>query len=123
MNHCFVALNGPFVEAGFEAIEIFSNTTPKKMVRDLREDPWERIDLVRQRVQKTPLRTIGGRGLQAFQITPRAIVELWFGRLAAHGIRQSRISDPSNTAAGWRATVGYARQVGIDPIVNLIFAL
>lgn len=109
--------------AGFESIELISNTNPKKMIRDLREDPWELLDLIRQRVQKTPLRLVMGRHLQAFQITPRAIEELWYERVAAHGIRQVRISDSSNTAAGWRSHVGYARKVGIEPIVNLIFAL
>lgn len=109
--------------AGFQAIELISNTNPKKMVRDLREDPWELLRLTRQRIQKTPLRVICGRHLQAFQLTPRSIEELWYQRLAAYGIRQVRISDSSNTAAGWRNHVGYARSVGIDPVVNLIFSL
>src|SRR3990172_10383706 len=45
-------------QAGFAAIEIMATRFEKKMVRELREDPWERIDLVRQRIQKTPLRMI-----------------------------------------------------------------
>ena len=113
----------PIDRAGFQAIELISNTNPKKMVRDLREDPWELLDLVRQRAQNTPLRLVMGRYLQAFQITPRAIEELWYERVAAHGIRQVRISDSSNTAAGWKTHMGYARSVGIDPIVNLIYAI
>jgi oxaloacetate decarboxylase alpha subunit len=112
-----------FDQAGFQAIEIFSNTIAKKMVRDLREDPWERLDLIRQRIRKTPLRTISTRNLLAFQFTPPAIANLWYERIAAHGIRQVRLSDPSNTAAGWRAHAGYARGAGIDFIVNLIYAL
>ncbi len=110
-------------QAGFVAIEILASNFDKKMVRELGEDSWERIDLVRKRVQKTPLRMIRGRSLAAFQITPLSIEHLWYERLAAHGIRQIRISDSSNTAAGWREQVGYARSVGIDPIVNLIFSI
>ncbi len=110
-------------QAGFAAIEIFANGFEKKMVRELREDPWERIDLVRQRIQKTPLRVIRGRYSTAFHITPRSIEDLWYERFAAHGIRQIRTSDCSNTAAGWREHVGRARSVGIDPIVNLIFSI
>ena len=110
-------------DAGFQAMEIISNTNPKKMIRDLREDPWEQLDLVRERMPKTPLRVIGGRHLQAFQITPRAVEELWYERIAAHGIRQVRISDSSNTAAGWRAHKGYADKVGINLIINLIYAI
>jgi len=109
--------------AGFVAIELLASNFDKKMVRELGEDSWERIDLVRQRVQRTPLRMIRGRHLAAFQITPLSIENLWYERLAAHGIRQIRISDSSNTPAGWREQVGYARSVGIDPIVNLIFSI
>jgi len=110
-------------QAGFQAFEIISNTNPKKMVRDLREDPWELLDLIHERMPKTPMRVICGRHVQAFQLTPRAIDALWYERLAAHGVRQARISDSSNTQAGWRAHVDYARKVGIDPIVNLIYSL
>ena len=110
-------------QAGFHAFEIISNTNPKKMVRDLREDPWVLLDLIGQRMPKTPMRVICGRHLQAFQLTPRSIEELWYQRLAAHGVRQVRISDSSNTPAGWRLSVGFARRVGIDAIVNLIFSL
>lgn len=110
-------------EAGFVAIELMSAPFVKKMVRELREDPWERMDLVRQRVRKTPLRTTRGRHSGAFQITPRSIEELWDERLAAHGIRQMRLSDPSNTPARWQERVKHARKVGIDPVINLIYSI
>ena len=38
--------------AGFEAIEIIASAPFKKCVRELREDPWERLRLVRQRIQR-----------------------------------------------------------------------
>src|SRR3990170_5187837 len=65
-------------QAGFVAIEILASNFDKKMIRELGEDSWERIDLVRQRVQKTPLRMIKGRHLAAFQITPLSIENLWY---------------------------------------------
>ena len=43
-------------EAGFEAIELIASSHFKKSVCELREDPWERIRLVAQRIKKTPLR-------------------------------------------------------------------
>ena len=110
-------------QAGFDAIEIMATSFEKKMIRELREDPFERLQLVRQRIKKTPLRIIRGRYLAAFQITPRSVEELWYERIAAHGIAQVRVSDSSNTAAGWRTQVGHARKAGIDPIVNLIFSI
>src|SRR3990170_383803 len=74
-------------QAGFEAIEIIAAAFFKKCVRELRENPWERL------------------------------------RLAADGVLQIRISDPSNTASHWREAVCSARSVGLEPIVNLIFSV
>lgn len=109
--------------AGFDAIEIAAAGTEKKIIRELREDPFERLRLARERVRKTPLRVIRGRYLAAFQITPDSVERLWYERLAAHGMDQVRISDCSNTSTGWATQVGYSRAVGLEPIINLIFSI
>lgn len=110
-------------DAGFDAVEIMATSFEKKMIRDLREDPWERLVEVRKRMPKTPLRMIRGRQLAAFQITPDAVEDLWYERMAAMGIGQIRLSDSSNTTAGWQKNMVRARKVGIDVIINLIFSL
>lgn len=109
--------------AGFDAIELSAAGSEKKLIRELREDPFERMRLARERVRRTPLRIIRGRHLAAFQITPDSIERLWYERLAAMGMQQVRISDCSNTSKGWAKQVAYARAVGMQPIVNLIFSL
>jgi oxaloacetate decarboxylase alpha subunit len=110
-------------QVGFEAIEIIASAPFKKCVRELREDPWERIRLVRQRIQKTPLRVIRGRSMSAFHIAPQAIEDLWIERLAANGISQARISDPSNMVASWRWQVDKCRRAGLGTVVNLIYSV
>jgi oxaloacetate decarboxylase (Na+ extruding) subunit alpha len=110
-------------QAGFDAVEIMATSFEKKMIRDLQEDPWERIREVRRRITRTPLRMIRGRQLAAFQITPEAIEELWYERMAAMGIGQIRLSDSSNTPEGWRPHVARAHKAGIDVVINLIFSL
>lgn len=110
-------------EAGFEAIEIIASAPFKKCVRELRDDPWERLRLVRERIRKTPLRAIRGRSMSAFHITPQVIEDLWTERLAANGIRQVRISDPSNKVASWRQQVEMCRKPGLETIVNLIYSI
>jgi len=89
-------------DAGFDAIEIMATSFEKKLIRDLHEDPWERLVEVRKRVTRTPLRMIRGRQLAAFQITPDAMEDLWYERMAAMGIGQIRLSDSSNTPDGWK---------------------
>jgi oxaloacetate decarboxylase alpha subunit len=88
-------------QAGFEAIEIIATTNFKK----------------------TPLRAVRNRYMAAFQITPRSISDLWLERMAANGVRQIRLSDPSNGASHWSDVVSAARDVGLETVINLIFSV
>jgi len=109
--------------AGFEAIEIMASAFYKKCVRDLTEDPWERLRLMSKRIKRTPLRTIRSRSMLAFQISPPAVTELWLERLAANGISEARTSDPSNTPSYWAEAVRAAQRAGLKTIVNIIYSV
>jgi oxaloacetate decarboxylase alpha subunit len=109
-------------EAGFLAIELLSGSHIKKAVRELREDPWERIRRVAELVPNTPLRLIAGR-VNTFGFDPPCMYELFIERMAANGIRQARISEPWNDLPGWRYRTEVARKFGLDPIINLIYSV
>ncbi len=109
-------------KAGFEAIELVAPSFFKKACREFKEDIWQRIRLVRQRINATPLRGIRNRYMAGFQVTPACASQLWLERLAANGIRELRSSDPSNTAANWADMVRSANQVGVATIINLTFS-
>jgi oxaloacetate decarboxylase (Na+ extruding) subunit alpha len=109
--------------AGFEALEVMSSAFYKKCVRDLKEDPWERVRLLKQRLRKTPLRSIRSRSMLAFQITPAAVTDLWLERLAANGIDELRTSDPSNTPVYWQQAVKAAKRAGLKTILNIIYSI
>jgi oxaloacetate decarboxylase alpha subunit len=109
-------------QAGFLAIELLSGSHIKKAVRELREDPWERIRRVAERAPNTPLRLIAGR-VNTFGFDPPCMYELFIERMAANGIRQARISEPWNDLPGWSYRVDVARRFGLDPIVNLIYSV
>jgi oxaloacetate decarboxylase alpha subunit len=109
--------------AGFQAIELIASSHIKKCVRELKEDPFERIRLVADKIRKTPLRAIGAERISAFELTPDSVVELWFERLVANGIKQLRISDPANDPAGWRKSVSRAKRNGLGTVLNLIFSV
>jgi oxaloacetate decarboxylase alpha subunit len=108
--------------AGFEAIELGTPVELVKCVRELREDPWERHRLLAARIRKTPLRAIHGTR-SGFEIYPEAIHYLWDKCMAEIGIRQVRISDSWNDPADWRWRVAQAREVGLEPILNLIYTV
>ncbi len=112
-----------FDRAGFEAVEIMSSAFYKKCVRDLKDDPWERVRLLARRIKKTPLRSIRSRSMLAFQISPPAVTGLWLERLIANGITEVRTSDPSNTPKYWREAVESANKVGLKTILNIIYSV
>lgn len=109
--------------AGFDAIEIHANSFEKKMVRELLEDPFERLRALRRLAPQTPLRIIRGRYLNSFQITPRPLEKLWYETIAGIGIDEVRTSDSSNNPDGWRDHVEMAREAGVRTILNLIFSI
>ncbi|OGA79845.1 MAG: hypothetical protein A3G81_27095 [Betaproteobacteria bacterium RIFCSPLOWO2_12_FULL_65_14] len=110
-------------QVGFRAMEIISTSFFKKMVRELRDDPWERLRLIADLAPRTPLRAILGRYVGAFEFTPRSVTDLWLERLVANGVREVRISDCSNTVAVWERLVRDSRRVGLKTILNLIFSV
>src|SRR3984893_13936780 len=56
-------------EAGFEGIELISGSHLKKTVRELKEDPWQRVRLVAKEITQTPLLVIAGR-VNTFDYNP-----------------------------------------------------
>jgi oxaloacetate decarboxylase alpha subunit len=108
--------------AGFDAIELLSGSHIKKAVRELKEDPWERIRLVSRKITETPLRIIFGR-VKTFEFNPLSMQRLFLKCMAVNGVKQARISDEWNDLAGWKIKVGLCREVGLEPVVNLIYSI
>ena len=109
-------------QAGFDAIELISSSHLKKCVRELKEDPWARVKLMRERMPRTPLRLNAGR-FSAFDLTPRSMYRLFMERMAANAIREARISEEWNELEGWTWKVKIARDVGINPVPNIIYSV
>ena len=109
-------------DAGFEGIELISGSHLKKCVRELKEDPWERVRLVAKEITRTPLRVIAGR-VNTFEYNPPSMYWLFIERMFANGIREARISDEWNDYEGWKFRVGVAHAVGMKVILNLIYSV
>lgn len=109
-------------EARFAAIEVIGAAFFKKLVRDLREDPFERIRRIKDLAPDTPLRVIQGRYAAAFQITAPDVYRLWAERLHANGVDETRMSDPSNTVSMWERNKAMAEAAGLRVVLNLIYS-
>jgi len=110
--------------AGFEAIEFFLPTQQlKKMVRDLREDPWQWMKAGVNGVKKTPLRLHGGYKPHSFSRVPASVGKLLNQKMAENGFTVTRTSHQWNDYEDMQEEVDELRKLGIETIVNLIYSV
>jgi len=63
-------------EVGFYSLEVWGGATFDACIRYLNEDPWERLRIIRKRVQNTPLKMLlRGQNLVGYRHYPDDIVE------------------------------------------------
>ncbi len=110
--------------AGFRSMEIFATSHFKKCVRELREDPWERIRLVSKEVTRTPLVLMMGHNITAFDLTPFSLLRLFMERIAAAGITQVELMDAANDMTFFRVPecVRFAKEAGLKVSMALIYS-
>ncbi|MGH7661280.1 MAG: pyruvate carboxylase subunit B, partial [Vulcanimicrobiaceae bacterium] len=103
-----------FDNVGYAQIDLMGMIQFDVCVRYLKEDPWERIRLMRGRVQKTPLRAIvRSRGLLSFDMMSDDLVELFVERLAANGIRVIGSFDGLNDVDNMLVAIRAAKRAGV----------
>ena len=112
----------PMDRIGFEAIEIMGAVHFDACVRYLKDDPWERIRLFRERV-RGPLQVITrSRCALGFELQPLDLHRLWVERLMACGVDRlvafDGLHDLDNLAAG----LLHAKSLGAYTIGWLIFS-
>ncbi|MGD0233239.1 MAG: pyruvate carboxylase subunit B [Syntrophorhabdales bacterium] len=82
-------------KVGYRAIATVGSQAFTVQVRNLNEDPWERIRVLSRLITRTPVRgsyQIGS--LSSFDLsTPRDIITLWIKRSVANGIKSFWICD------------------------------
>ena len=108
-------------EIGFKSMEVIATSHFIKCVRELREDPWERIRLLSKRIRKTPLTLMMGHTIKTFDLTPFSVIKLWMERIAVNGIKRVQLMDASNDMR-FRIPecVQMARDAGLEVAMALI---
>ncbi len=113
--------------AGFRVVDVTGSSMFECMLRYLREDPWEGLDLWRQWMPNAKLRA-GSRSncIAKFGLTPDSLMDLWIRTLVKHGINSFWIYDClfnmdkmerlCKTAADAGAEVVPAIMFGISPV-------
>ena len=103
---------------GFRAVDFSSSTHMAVAVRFHREDPWERLRLVRAAMPSTKLSFISP-GMRFITWVPadEDVMGLAFRCVARNGIRRVQIVDPSNDPPRLRRVAALARREGVEEIV------
>ena len=109
---------------GFKAIDLMGAVTFDVCVRYLRENPWERIRLVRERVRETPLNGwVRSKSLISFNLVADDVIELWIRCQAASGLRRMTIFDALFDLDNLDASIRTSRALGLYTVGALVFSL
>jgi len=110
--------------AGFEQIDLAGPIQFDVCVRYLKEDPWERVRLMRERVRRTPLRAlVRSKNLMTFDMLPDDILELWVERLVANGFRVVGAFDGLNDVQNVLLSTRMAKKLGARTFGALSYSL
>jgi oxaloacetate decarboxylase alpha subunit len=108
-------------EVGFRAVDFTTSTHMAVAVRWHRENPWERIRLMRQAMPNTPLTflTTGMRFI-SWEVANPELMQLVFRLLVQNGIRRFYVMDPMN---GMEATIACADAIAAAGGTDIVGAL
>src|SRR5579875_1178718 len=115
--------------AGFDVIEVPCNAIHfKKIIRDLKEDPWEMMRMLARKIPHTPKSCMGGGlNLNSFgPPTPPVMGKLFWERLVAIGVL-NRVQMTANTGdqikRGFPTLIPMLRGLGLKIAVALSYSL
>lgn len=103
-----------YKEAGFYAMEVWGGAVPDSVMRYLKEDPWERLEKIKEAVGDTSLLTAlsRGRNLFGYNPYPEKVIEGFNRRAVESGIGIMRIFDALNDVDNMKSTITYVKQNG-----------
>jgi oxaloacetate decarboxylase (Na+ extruding) subunit alpha len=109
---------------GFQRIEAIAAIQFDVCVRFLKENPWQRVRLLRERIRRTPLSSfLRSKNLLSFDFVADDIVAFWVERLVANGIREIGSFDGLNDVDNMLTALDVARRLGARTIGALSYSL
>ncbi|MCX5813767.1 MAG: pyruvate carboxylase subunit B [Proteobacteria bacterium] len=110
-------------KVGYRAIGTVGSQAFTIQVRNLDENPWERIRVLSRLITRTPLRGSYQTGsLSSFDLsTPRDIITLWIKRSIAHGIKSFWICDYQDNMERFRYFAQLAKAEGAEVVPSLMY--
>jgi len=107
---------------GFDAIDLMGLIQFDVAVRYLKENPWERVKLMREKVTRTPMQSsIRSKSLTGFDVVPNDILLLWCERLIANGLRRVRAFDALADLDNIVYILRHAKSLGAYTVGALVY--
>jgi len=110
---------------GFDAIECLGTAAMDSCVRYLKENPWERLRLIRERIKRTPLQKIGGcLGFSVGKaLMPDDMLELYYRTCAAGGINRLFVLDGLNDIRNFEVPMRAVRATGMKMVGSVVYSI
>jgi oxaloacetate decarboxylase alpha subunit len=107
--------------AGYRAIDFSTSTHMAVTVRFHKEDPWERIRLMKARMPRTPLSFLStGMRFISWETAHPELMQLSYRLLVRHGIERFMVMDPMNNM---RAVADSATAIAAEGAKEIVGAL
>ncbi len=98
---------------GYWSVEMWGGATFDSCLRFLREDPWERLRSIREKMPNTKLQMLlRGQNLVGYKHYPDDIVRKFIRKAAEYGIDVFRIFDALNDIRNMRVAIETALEMG-----------
>ncbi len=108
--------------AGFHALDFMGSIQFDVCVRYLKENPWERLRLMKARMPKTPFKGgIRSKSLLTFHLLPDDVIHLWVQLLIRNGMAKLSVFDALFDNDNIADTMKVGRDAGADVGAALVF--
>jgi len=98
---------------GYYSLEVWGGATFDVCLRYLREDPWERLRLIKSRAKNTPLQMLlRGQNIVGYKNYPDDLVERFVEKAHQNGIDIFRIFDALNDSRNLQAAIKAVKKTG-----------
>ena len=111
-------------EAGYYSVYVMDPATFEACLRDLDEDPWQRLGRLKDCFKKTPLlMLLNGPSIVSFQPQPDDLLKSFIDKSIDYGIDIFRLSDPLSNLKNLEAAITFIKEKGGHPQGNLCYTL
>ena len=111
-------------KVGYHSLEAWGGATFDASLRYLKENPWETLRQLRERITKTPLQMLlRGQNLLAYRNYPDDVVEAFVRHAVKNGIRIVRIFDALNDVRNMELSIEVTKDAGAHAQGTIVYTI